>query len=148
MKRVLICLLVAACLVAVTVIAQAAVKRGTYRGKTGADDPVSFKVTRAKKVTQFSYDRIHLTCTDGDSFDSTRAIPPGQKVNVTRRGRFEFEAGNADRSFRFQVAGRIRSPRASGTIQVFATFDENNQLDPNGSVRCDSGELKWNVRRR
>jgi hypothetical protein len=148
MKRLLALGLAAGCLLALSGIAQAVVARGTYKGETSAGDPISFKVTRSKRVSRFSFSQVHLTCTDGDEFDTgTITTPPDVSFVITRGGRFGFEARNPAGGNGYDVAGRIASPKGKGTLRVFARFAEGNVPDPDGSILCDSGELTYRVKK-
>jgi hypothetical protein len=100
-------------------------------------------------VHSFSVVDVHLTCTDGDEFDTgTISTPSSERFNVTRKGRWGFRARNNSRGNGYDVRGRIRSPNGTGTLSVFARFNENNQPDPNGTILCESGVLDYTVRRR
>jgi hypothetical protein len=148
-KRLLACVLVAACVLTAGGVAEAAVRKGVYTGRTSARDPFSFRVDKRKRVYLVSFRRVHLTCTDGDEFDTgTITSPRSERFVTTRRGRWGFRARNDSLGNGHDVSGRVRSPRARGTLRVFARFDENNQPDPNGSIMCDSGTLTWTAKRR
>jgi hypothetical protein len=149
MKRLLVCMLVAGCVLALTSVALAAVQRGTYRGRTEARDPLQFKVDSQKRVHSFVITDVHLRCTDGDEFDTgTVRTPSSERFRVTRRGRWGFTATGSSGANQYRVRGRIKSPNGSGTVRFVARFNENNQLDPNGSIFCDSGTLDYTVKRR
>ena len=156
MHRVLIAgVLTLALLAAGAVPASAKIARGTFAGTTSSEDPVGFKVDRRGRVLSFYYDAVTLTCTDGDSFDtptgSERVVTPARvKFTVNRRNKFGIKARNESTGFGWDAKGTFknRGRRATGTLKIFARFDENNQQNPDGSVRCESEALTWSVTRR
>jgi hypothetical protein len=149
MKRLLVCMLAAGCVLALTGVALAVVKRGTYSGRTEAGDPLQFKVDRQKRVHSFVIVDVHLRCSDGDELDTgTVRTPSGRRFRTNRRGRWGFNATANNGANGYQVRGRIRSPNGNGTVRFFARFNEQNQLDPNGSIVCDSGTLDYTVKKR
>ena len=155
MKRVLVIAIVIVATVAGATVAEAAIKKGKFTGKTSAGDPVGFKVDRKGRVYSFYYEGVTLTCTDGDSFDTpTEAVdrvqtPPNRKFTVTR-GKWGITARNSQTGFGWDVSAKFNSKgtRNTGTLSIFATFNEQNQQDPNGSIRCESGKLSWTAKRR
>lgn len=148
--RLVAVLVLATVMAAVVPASAAAVKRGSFAGATSADDPVSFKVDRRGRVVSFAFDAVELTCSDGDSVDTPRVVTPRRERFRVRRGRFGIEARNAETGFGWDADGRFRSKgrRATGTLTVFASFDEQNRQAANGSVKCESDALSWSVRRR
>ncbi|HEX8205667.1 MAG TPA: hypothetical protein VF587_06395 [Solirubrobacteraceae bacterium] len=143
-------------LVAATMLAVAApgatgkVKGGGFAGTTSAEDPLSFKVDRKGRVMSFSFDAVALTCSDGDTVDTPKVTTPrGERFTVRRRG-FGIEARNATTGFGWDVSGRFRSRgrRSTGTLSVFASFNDDNQQDADGTIKCESEALTWSVRRR
>jgi hypothetical protein len=160
MKRALLTGMVIATVVGATV-AEAAIKKGTFTGKTSAADPVGFKVGKRGKVYSFYYEGVTLKCTDGDSFDTPTGTPkpdqPGRvqtpskvRFKVTSKGKWGIQARNTKTGFGWDVDAKFRSKgeRSTGTLSVFATFNEQNQQDPNGTIRCESDELSWSAKRR
>jgi hypothetical protein len=125
-------------------VAEAAVAPGTYRGTTTRGEGVGFNVSRSQMLTSVSFTNILLACTDGDRFRATQRLPV--TARISRTGRFSVQATGAGSGGR--AGGRIRSLRASGTLRIFARFDPQNQPDPNGSVLCDSGTLRWRATKR
>jgi hypothetical protein len=139
-----------ALLAVLTPAAPAKVKRGTFEGTSSAEDAVSFKVDRRGRVISFSFDAVALSCTDGDSLDTPRIVTPPRERFTVRRRRFGIEARNSTTGFGWDVEGRFRGRgrRATGSLTVFASFNDDNQQDANGTVKCESEALTWSVRRR
>jgi hypothetical protein len=147
MKRVLSVAGLIAVLVVGVSVAEAAIKKGTFSGKSSAKDPIGLKVNKSGKVYAFYYDGVRLTCTDGDAFDTpagkNRIQTPndvGFKVNSKRK--FAINARNSQTGFAWEATGKFSSKgtKVTGTLAVHAKFNEQNQQDPNGSISCDSKE--------
>ena len=140
-----------AALLAVSVpAAPAAIKRGSFAGATSAADPVSFRVDRRGRVMSFSFDAVTLSCTDGDEVATPRVLTPRRERFRVRRGRFGISARNEQTGFAWDADGRFRNRgrRATGTLKVRASFNEANEQDADGPIRCQSDSLTWSVRRR
>ena len=136
------------------VAAEGAVKRGTFRGTTNEADPIGFKVDRKGRVYSLFYEAVTLSCTDGDTFETpagaTRVqTPAGERFKVASKA-FGIEARNKVTGFGWDADGVFKGKgrRASGTLRIFATFNDDNQQDAKGSVRCESRPLTWTARRR
>ena len=130
-------------------VAEAAVKR--YSGTTSASDPISLKVDSKGRVYAFSFTDVHLTCSDGDQFDTGPAIKsPTSKRYKVRKGKFKIRVHEPDAGRGWDVTGKFRSHRKSvgGTFTIFANFDEHFNPDPDGSAKCTSGPLKWSAKRK
>ena len=136
--------------------ASAKIARGTFAGTTSKADPVGFKVNKKGRVLSFFYDAVTLTCTDGDSFDTPTGTdrvqtPRKVKFNVSaRRRKFSITARNKATGFGWDAVGTFTRTgnRISGTLKVFATFNDQNQQDPDGTIRCESGQLTWSATRK
>jgi hypothetical protein len=138
--------------------AEGAVSKGRFTGTTSAKDPIEFLVNSKGRVVAFTLDTVHLTCTDGDEFDtggktsqrddrlqSTR----GKTFKVTKR-KFKIKERLNDKSAGWDATGKFnkKGSKVTGTLLLFATFDEQNQADPQGSVRCTSEKLAYTAKRR
>ena len=131
-------------------VAEAAVK--TYSGTTSADDPVGLKVDSKGRVYSFSFVNVHLTCSDGDEFDSgdDPVKSPTSKRYKVRKGKFKIKVREPDYGRGWDVKGKFSSKRkvVGGTFSVFANFDSDFNPDPDGSAKCTSGVLKWSAKRK
>jgi hypothetical protein len=134
--------------------AHGAVKPGVFRGTTSEADAIGFKVDRKGRVHSLYYEAVTLSCTDGDNFDSPAGAkrvqtPAAQRFQV-RTNKFGITARNETTGFGWDLEGGFKGKgrRATGTLKVFAVFNENNQQDVDGSVRCESRPLTWTARRR
>jgi hypothetical protein len=130
--------------------AEAAVKAGVYKGKTEQNAAVSLKVISSKKaVINYSFEGAVMDCSDGQ----TRQLngfksPSSVKFKLNRKAEFGFEVPGADGAVLVQVAGKIKAPKATGGLRMQALFNDQGQLDPNGTVSCDSGAIGWLAKRR
>jgi hypothetical protein len=130
-------------------VADAAFKAGVYKGKTEQGAKVSLKVISSKKaVIKFSWEGAVLGCSDGQSrpIDGTTS-PSNVKFPLSKTGKFSFTADSPDGSLSFGAAGQIKNSKAKGGLQVQARINESNQLDPNGSITCDSDIVTWSAKR-
>jgi hypothetical protein len=147
MKRVLAIAVLTAALVAGATVAEAAINKGTFSGKSSAKDPIGLKVDKGGKVYAFYYDAVRLTCTDGDAFDSPTGkdriqTPNDVKFKPNSKRKFVITANNSQTGFGWEVAGKFNSKgsKVTGTLKVHAKFNEQNQQDPEGSINCTSAK--------
>ena len=133
-------------------VAEAAIRGGTFTGRTGAKDPVGLKVNGSNRVYAFYFERVRLTCSDKDSFTTSpnNHSPNSARYRISSSRRFSIHRTSTRSGFGWTARGRFSSKggSASGTLRVLARFDVENELDPKGSVKCDSGLLRWTARRR
>jgi hypothetical protein len=135
--------------------AEAAITKGSFAGKLSNGKPVGLKVDRKGKVYNFFYEGVTLKCSDGDSLTTPsgkdRIITPSKvKFKVNSKRAWGIRARNNDTGFGWDADGTFNSKgtKSTGTLSVFATFNDQNQQDPNGSIRCESGALKFTVKRK
>ena len=155
MKRVLAIAVLTAALVAGATVAEAAIKKGTFTGKSTANDPIGLKVDKSGKVYSFYYEGVRLECTDGDAFDSPTGsnriqTPSKVKFKVKSSGKWFIKARNAETGFGWDVDAKFnaKGSKTTGTLVVHAKFNEQNQQDPNGSIDCKSKELSFTLKRK
>jgi hypothetical protein len=156
MRRFAIAVLMLTLLVGVSV-AEAQIAKGTFTGKTKADDPVGLSVDKQGRVYAFYAAGVTLNCTDGDKFTT----PSGAKKRLQSPAKARYTV-DAERKWTIQVrddefgngwdvtGGKFSKSgaKSTGTLNVFANFDAQNQPDPNGSVHCETGPLKFSVKRK
>jgi len=155
MKRVLVIAVLTAALVVGVTVAEAAIKKGTFTGKSNAADPIGLKVNKAGKVYAFFYDGVRLSCTDGDAFDSPTGKDRIQTPNdvlfkLNSKRKFTITAQNKQTGFGWEAGGKFnaKGKKVTGTLTVHAKFNDQNQQDPNGSVNCTSKSLTYTLNRK
>jgi hypothetical protein len=142
-----------AALVAGVSTAQATVSKGTFEGLVGAKangDAFGFKVDKGGRVYSVHFTGITLSCTDSDKFDTPLVrTAKSDRFKVDSERKWGFTVDNKDVGNGHVVDGRFKSTGESskGTLRVTASFDEVNNPDPDGSVKCDSGLLRWSATR-
>jgi len=129
--------------------ADAAFKAGVYKGKTKQGAKVSLKVISSKKaVIKFSWGAALLGCSDGVERPIGGTTSPSDvKFPLSRSGKFGFTAESPDGALSFGAQGKIKGSKATGALQVQAKVNEQNALDPNGAIFCDSDLVSWSAKR-
>src|SRR3954470_15550179 len=131
-----------------TASAEAAVKAGTYNGKTQQNAKVSLRVLASRKaVVKYTIAGAALQCSDGRNRQLAGfATGASSRMRISSKGLFGLMFSSADDSVAVDLKGKIRSPRASGTIRIAAAFNDQGQQDPNGSITCASGGVRWSAK--
>lgn len=145
MKRILLISALAVGLV-VPATASASHITGTYSGRTAFSGPVYFKASNFK-LSQFRVGVV-FNCTDGDRFQTTLQGFPAQNV-VRIRGVHRYSATftGSGGATRYTNSGRLVARRAYGTFTGTRRYNEDDELDPQGSVVCRTGTVRYNVPR-
>ena len=134
-------------------VAQGAVRSGGYKGKTVKGSPISFKVTKGKRgrgkaISRFVFSRVTLACSDDRPVVTEGKFSSGRKrLPITRSGRFAVVVRYMNGG-RWTARGRVRGRRATGTLRVKVRYNGDDKPTPRGSIRCDSGKLRFKARRR
>jgi hypothetical protein len=134
-------------LVAAPAATGAAVKHGTFAGKTDAGQPVKFTVTRGKKLTDFSFKRFNLKCSDGDTVPLGQVASGPDKMTITSAGKFSFSV-DYDDGDKWKASGTIIGKRAKGKLRFQVRFDSEGNPTPDGEVLCDSGTRRFTAKLR
>ncbi|MEA2441105.1 MAG: hypothetical protein QOH76_2529 [Thermoleophilaceae bacterium] len=137
-------------------VAEAAVQKGAFRGKTEAKDPVGFRVPVKDRVSDFYLVAVRLTCSDGDAFDTDKSAAgrlrsdPGVRYKVNSKRKFTIVYTNKSAGNGWTVHGKFGAGgnMAGGTLKVYANFNKENKPAPNGSIHCKSKTLKWTAKRK
>jgi hypothetical protein len=134
--------------------AEGAIKKGSFSGTTAKGDPIGFKVDSRNRAYAFYVEGVSLSCTDGDRFDTPTGAarlqsPNSNRFRISSTRRWSATLNNEPSGNGQQVTSRFGSSgnAATGRYFVFAKFDTQNQPDPNGSVRCEGGPLKFTAAR-
>jgi hypothetical protein len=127
-------------------VAVAAVPKGTYRGKTSDGGVVKLTVSKQKliKVTRKS---LRFTCTDGDVFKSRSDTAAAEdEVDVSSK-RFEIEETTEGDGVHWVMTGRfsVKKRKVKGTYSETRTFNEQNQLDDDGTITCKTRDLTYSA---
>jgi hypothetical protein len=153
MKRALATALVAAAAVAGATVAEAAIRSGTFTGATTAKDPLGFKVSGGRVVSLY-FEGVRTTCSDKETFDTPKGkyrvqTPAKKRFRVTSSGKFAIKARNKKTGFGWDLKGSFKDKgsRATGTLKVFARFNDENYQRADGNITCSSGTLKWSAKR-
>ncbi len=144
-KRRLIPVLVIACLAGSTAIAQAAVPNGTYAGKLSDGGKVWLSVSKSQKLVKITRQGMLFTCTDGDSFKSSKRVAKGS-VDVAD-GDFTISDTNQADSVTWKMTGTFstKKRKVKGTYSETRTYNASDEPDPNGTVSCSTGDLSYSA---
>jgi hypothetical protein len=125
--------------------AEAAVKAGLYTGLTEQQAEVSLRVAANKKsVFRYSFEGAVLECSDGVPRQLEGTSTGSTKFKLNRQRKFGFQGTHPSGAAIVAVNGKIgQGGRASGTLRMVALVDETNSLNPQGTIQCDSGRLRW-----
>jgi hypothetical protein len=152
MRRAFAIAVLSAATVAGATVAEAA-SPGTFTGKTTAGDPLGFKVDGSGRVYSFFFEGVRLDCSDKDRFDTSTGSarnqsPSKSRYRVGSKRRFTISFTSTKTGFGWTAKGRFASNgrSATGTLRVLARFDDTNNLAPKGTIKCDSGQLKWTAK--
>ncbi len=145
----LVAFLAIAALALLAGVALAAVPKGTYSGRTSDGGKVSLTVDKSRQLVRIVRRNLKFTCSDGDSFRSLKNTATGTvdvssgKFDIGRRdessAQTEADAVDWDMTGRFSA----RKRKVKGTYTETRRFNEEDDLDPNGSVVCRTGNLTY-----
>jgi hypothetical protein len=157
MKRALATAVVVAAGVTGVSVAEAAIGAGTFTGATSAKDPLGFKVKSGRVVSVY-FEGVHTECSDKEDdpagFDTPKGkyrvqTPAKKRFRITSSGKFGIKARNPKTGFGWDLKGQFKGKgrTASGTLKVFARFNDENYQDAKGKITCSSGTLRWTAKR-
>jgi hypothetical protein len=110
---------------------------------------VSFTVLpNERQLVRFSLEGAVLACSDDRDRQAEGFTTSRRNRIPIRASRFAFGVEREDGAISADVAGSFRGSRATGAIEMTAFVNRDNELDPDGSVRCTSGAVRWAARRR
>ncbi|HKP92095.1 MAG TPA: hypothetical protein VJT75_19150 [Thermoleophilaceae bacterium] len=146
--------LAAVLVLALAVPAYAAVtyQSGKYVGKTAQRNSEGDK----RKISfHADYDAGELSnikfvstgkCTDGGVSHGTQG---GKGSNLyalpNKDGDFKFTVQSKNKATTLKMRGHIGGTKANGEFKVTSFYDSQGNSDPDGSVKCTSGWVKWNA---
>ena len=130
-------------------VAQAAITPGTYKGSVEGAGSIVLKIDSKKRLVKFVRTKITVKCDDGTSATNSKITTTGV-APIKSDGTFVWKADAEDvaaSGHNWRLAGTVRSPNASGTLKETVRFDSAGEPDPNGSVSCTTGKLRWSAKR-
>jgi hypothetical protein len=124
---------------------------GSWKGTTGqkmgpkghrTHRKISFQADNsASEITKLKLN-AQGTCSDkGTSVDNQS----GLFADVDANGKFTIEGSGPKGGTKFKLTGTISGKKASGTFVIKSRFNKKNQPDPNGSIKCSTGTVKWSA---
>jgi hypothetical protein len=137
----LVCMLVGAS------VAEAAIRgkySGSFRDKNGT---ISLTVSKKKRIVKITRGGFLMKCSDGQSYKRAANTATGNGI-IESDGSFDLVGDNEDGSVKFDLEGRFTSDtRVRGFLRETARFNDRDELDPNGSILCKSGTIKFVAKR-
>jgi hypothetical protein len=127
-----------------TAVAQAAVPKGTYAGKFSDGGRVSLTV-KSQKLIKIVRSSLLFRCTDGDRFRSLKVTATGD-VDVAD-GDFDIADTTQADGVTWSMKGKFstKKRKVKGTYEETRTFNERNELDPDGTITCQTGDLTYSA---
>jgi hypothetical protein len=124
--------------------AHAAVPKGTYTGKFSDGGKASLTV-KSQKLVKLSRSGLTFKCSDGDKFKSLKATATGD-VDVSS-GSFDIEDKTTGDGVTWRMTGKFstKKRKVKGTYRETRVFNDENTLDPDGSITCQTAELTFSA---
>ncbi len=137
--------IVALVLVAVSAgTAWASYESGTYAGKTrGQRLAVSFKATQSR-LSRLSI-KVKFTCSDGDRF--TTVLKDFGAQNIVS-GRYDATYQGTTKASTYRHRGTIVNRTATGSLRGTRHYNENDELDPAGTIVCRTGTVRYSIKKK
>jgi hypothetical protein len=137
--------IVALVLVAVSAgTALAKYESGTYAGKTrGQRLAISFKATQSR-LSRLSI-KVKFTCSDGDRF--TTVLKDFGAQNIVS-GRYDATYQGSTKASTYRHRGTIVTRTATGSLRGTRRYNENDELDPNGTIVCRTGTVRYSIKKK
>ena len=116
---------------------------GTYAGRTtGQRLAVSFKATQSR-LSRLSI-KVKFTCDDGDRF--TTVLKDFGAQNIVN-GRYDATYQGTTKASRYRHRGAILTRTATGSLTGVRRYNENDELDPNGTIVCRTGTVRYSIKK-
>ena len=117
---------------------------GTYAGKTtGQRLAVSFKATQSR-LSRLSI-KVKFTCDDGDRF--TTVLKDFGAQNIVS-GRYDATYQGTTKASTYRHRGTIVNRTATGSLRGTRRYNENDELDPAGTIVCRTGTVRYSIKKR
>ena len=116
---------------------------GGYGGKTKQGKRISFKASLDNgELTKMKFSE-RGTCNNGDKSKGTQG-PLSAAVNDS--GKFHISGTSSSGGTKLTLNGKISGSKAHGSFTIRSRFNSAGKADPNGSVKCTTGKVKWNAK--
>ena len=124
--------------------AWASYESGTYAGKTrGQRLAVSFKATQSR-LSRLSI-KVKFTCSDGDRF--TTVLKDFGAQNIVS-GRYDATYQGTTKASTYRHRGTIVNRTATGSLRGTRHYNENDELDPAGTIVCRTGTVRYSIKKK
>lgn len=124
--------------------AWATYESGTYAGRTtGQRLAVSFKATQSR-LSRLSI-KVKFTCDDGDKFVTVLKDFGAQNIV---NGRYDATYQGSSKASTYRHRGTIVTRTATGSLRGTRRYNENDELDPNGTIVCRTGTVRYTIKKR
>lgn len=132
---------------AATALAKPTFQTGDWSGTVSAkgSPEVNFNAT-ANRLRRLDVGSQPVTCSDGRRGAINLPGTVAQRAAKLKKGRFDlrFDGPSAGAQAGSRVSGRLKGNSGSGTLRVILRMNaETGSLDPQGTVKCDSGKRRW-----
>jgi hypothetical protein len=143
---------VLALVLAVPAYAAVTYQSGKYVGKTaqrnsdGERRKISFRADHdAGELKNIKFVSTGK-CTDGGVSHGTQGSKGSSLfANPNADGDFKFTVFSKNKATKLTFKGHIQGTKANGEFKVTSHYDAQGNSDPDGSVKCTSGWVKWNA---
>jgi hypothetical protein len=141
-------ILILGLLLALAATSVAVAAPGRFKGKSKQGLAISLGPLHRDGTRIVRY-QAKMSCSDGTTF--TDGVISDQ-VTISRTGRFSDSWSDSRGAFSTSISGRIVGNKVSGRLRVQERFSDTpdasgfTPTDPKGSVRCDSGRVKWSAK--
>jgi hypothetical protein len=117
---------------------------GSYAGRTtGQRLAVSFTATQST-LSRLSI-RVKFTCSDGDKFNTVLKDFGAQRIVG---GRYDATYKGTTKASRYRHRGTIATRTATGSLTGTRRYNENDELDPAGTIVCRTGTVRYSIKKR
>ena len=137
--------IVAALLVLAAPALAATFTPGKYGGKTKQGKKISFKANaETNEITSLKF-KERGKCNNGDR---SRGAQGPLSTDIADSGKFHITGTSTSGATKLTFNGKISGSKAHGSFTVKSRFNSAGNPDPNGSVKCTTGKVKWSAKKR
>jgi hypothetical protein len=141
--------------------ASAAVKGGKYSGTISGGDTSAGKLSitvgkassKGSRSFRVKFSQMVIRCADpsGGALDGQRFNTKQDSkgtITLSSSGKFSTSFRNGDGSTGYTITGKVGADKITGTLREVFLYDVDAKLDPQGSVGCSTGKLKYSIPRK